>query len=153
MAVTIKLHTVVLIKRDDKVLLVNRVADPIIQGYIPPGGKVDFPESLTACAIREVQEETGLTVTNLVYKGLHQFVNQAKAERYMIFNYLAEGAEGDLLESPPEGALEWVPIADVPSLPLNNSFRRRFPLFFEPGTFEMHTEWDENGFTERVTRL
>lgn len=152
MAVTIKLHTVVLIKRDDNVLLVNRVADPIIKGYIPPGGKVEFPESLTACAIREVREETGLTVTNLVYKGLHQFVNQARAERYMIFNYLAESATGDLLASPPEGALEWVPITAVPTLPLNDSFRRRFPLFFEPGTFEIHTEWDEDGFLDTRSR-
>lgn len=151
MNVTIKMHTVCMVKQGNRVLLLNRLHDPIIQGYIAPGGKIEFPESPSAGAIREVKEETGLQVKGLVYKGLHQFVNEEKGEWYLIYNYLAEEFDGELRDSA-EGALEWVPIEEVPKMKALPSFTRRFPLFFEPGTFEINTRWDESGFEESIIR-
>ncbi|WP_311283411.1 NUDIX domain-containing protein [Rossellomorea marisflavi] len=82
-----KFWTLCLIKDGDRVLMIDRQHDDFT-GFIPPGGKVEFPESFTAAAIREVKEETGLEVKNLQYKGIYEYVNPERMERYIIFNYL-----------------------------------------------------------------
>jgi 8-oxo-dGTP diphosphatase len=62
----------------------------------------------------------------------------------MVFNYIADSFEGELLADPPEGELVWVPIREVMDLPMQPWFKRRFPLFFEEGTFEISIVWDED---------
>ncbi|GAB2548904.1 8-oxo-dGTP diphosphatase [Gracilibacillus alcaliphilus] len=136
-----KIWTVCMIRKGDQVLLLNRQHDDF-KGYIPPGGKVDFPESLVKSAIREVKEETGLEVTNLQYKGLYEYVNPVADKRYMIFNYITTEFTGELLEDFPEGEAVWVNIEDAYKLPMQQSIRRRFPLFFEEGTFEIQVTWN-----------
>ncbi|MBE1556570.1 8-oxo-dGTP diphosphatase [Sporosarcina limicola] len=146
-----KIWTVCMIQDGDKVLLLDRQYDNF-KGYIPPGGKVDFPESIVGGAIREVKEETGLEVENLVYKGLYEYVNPVTKDRYMIFNYLTKNFKGELLDNPPEGKLVWFTIDECLHLPMQQSIRRRFPLFFEDGTFEIQVTWDdENNVEGEVT--
>ena len=142
MEINYKLWTVCLIQQGDYVLLLDRQHDDF-KGFIPPGGKVEFPESLTEAAIREVKEETGLDVCNLRYKGLYEYVNPVKNDRYMIYNYLTTSFSGTLLENTQEGKPVWVHVNEVPRLPMQASIRRRFPLFFEEGTFEIQVEWNE----------
>lgn len=137
-----KLYTMCMVQDKDKVLLINRPDSKGFPGYIAPGGKVEFPESIVQGAIREVKEETGLTVTQIVYKGLDEFCDPGTGLRYMVFNYLATSFEGELLPNPPEGELLWVPIDEALNLPMQDWFKRRFPLFFQPGTFEMSFVWD-----------
>jgi 8-oxo-dGTP diphosphatase len=154
--ITYGMYTMCLVQDGDRVLLVNRPSERGFPGYIGPGGKVDFPESLTEGAIREVREETGLTVTELVYKGLDEYVDPHKNYRYMVFNYLATAYEGKLLTNPPEGELLWVPISEALELPMQPWFKRRFPLFFEQGTFEIYAVWDEENketFKKTVKKL
>lgn len=146
--VNFKLWTVCMIQDNDKVLLINRTHDDF-KGYLPPGGKVDFPESIVEGAIREVKEETGLNVKNLMYKGLYEYVNPTTLDRYMIFNYITNEFEGDLLENPPEGELRWIDISDLEKMPMQESIRRRIPLFFETGTFEIQVVWDEETDSEK----
>ncbi|MEK4149831.1 8-oxo-dGTP diphosphatase [Robertmurraya sp. FSL W8-0741] len=136
--VKVDMFTMCLVQDGDKVLLINRPSERGFPGYIAAGGKVDFPESLTEGAIREVREETGLMVKELIYKGLAEFVDPQQNYRYMVFNYLAKSFEGELLDNPPEGELRWVPIKEALNLPMQPWFRRRFPLFFEKGTFEIY---------------
>ncbi|MHB1684540.1 MAG: NUDIX domain-containing protein [Bacilli bacterium] len=150
------MYTMCLVQDGDKVLLLNRPSELGFPGYIGPGGKVDFPESITEGAIREVWEETGLYVKNLVYKGLDEYVDATNNFRGMVFNYLTSCFEGELLENPPEGELAWVRIDDALNLPMQPWFKRRFPLFFEEGTFEIHKVWDEENkiiLKESVTKL
>ncbi|UVI30872.1 8-oxo-dGTP diphosphatase [Paenibacillus spongiae] len=141
---TYALYTMCLVTDGSRVLLINRPDSRGFPGYIGPGGKVDFPESLTDGAVREVLEETGLRVSGLVYKGLDEYVVPSTGFRYMVFNYTATVFEGELLHQPPEGELEWVPISEALELPMQPWFKRRFPYFFEKGTFEIHVEWDED---------
>jgi len=150
-SVNYKFWTVCMIQKEDKVLLLDRQHDDF-KGFIPPGGKVEFPESIVESAIREVKEETGLEVRNLIYKGLYEYVNPVSMDRYMIFNYLTKDFEGELLENPPEGKAVWVKIEDAYKLPMQQSIRRRFPYFFEEGSFEIQVEWNQEENKEgRVT--
>ena len=96
------MYTMCIVQDGDKVLLLNRPDKRGFPGFIGPGGKVDFPESLTDGAIREVYEETGLRVGGLRYKGLDEFVNLKTKNRYMVFNYVATAFERELLENPPK---------------------------------------------------
>lgn len=140
------MYTMCLIQDRDKVLLINRPDKRGFPGYLGPGGKLDFPESFTEGAAREVWEETGLRVRpeDLIYKGVDEYIVPKTNYRYIVFNYLARTFEGELLKNPPEGELAWVPIEEALQLPMQSWFKRRFPLFFQEGTFEISVVWDED---------
>ncbi len=139
-----RIYTMCMIQRNNDALLIKRPDHRGFPGYIAPGGKVDFPESILQAAIRESKEETGLHVSNLIFKGLDEYVNPKENVRYMVFNYWTDSFEGELLLNPPEGELLWVPIDEALNLPMQDWFKERFPLFFEKGTFEIQRVWDRD---------
>src|SRR5574340_1834436 len=75
------------VKDGDYILLINRQHDHF-KGWIPPGGKVIFPESFFEAAVRELEEETGLVATNLVLKGISGFTNEGAYERHVYYDFL-----------------------------------------------------------------
>lgn len=89
-----------------------------------------------------------MDVRNLIYKGVYEYVNPVKRDRYIIFNYICKEFTGELIEDSPEGKQVWVHLNEVASLPMQESIRRRFPLFLEEGTFEIYVEWDEENNRE-----
>ncbi|EEL88467.1 8-oxo-dGTP diphosphatase [Bacillus cereus] len=139
-----RIYTMCMIQWNNEVLLIQRPDHLGFPGYIAPGGKVDFPESIVQAAKREVKEETGLLVSNLTFKGLDEYVNPKENVRYMVFNYWTDSFEGELLLNPPEGELLWVPIDTALNLPMQDWFKERFPLFFEKSTFEIQRVWDQD---------
>jgi 8-oxo-dGTP diphosphatase len=139
-----QIYTMCLIQDKDHVLLIKRPNHLGFPGYLAPGGKIEFPESIVEGAAREVREETGLTVSNLIFKGLDEYVNPKEKVRYMVFNYWTDTFDGNLLDNPPEGELRWVPIDQALELPMQNWFQERFKLLLEPGTFEIQRMWDED---------
>jgi 8-oxo-dGTP diphosphatase len=146
--VNYKILTLSMIQDGNRILLLNRPKELGFPGYIAPGGKVDFPESIVDGAIREVNEETGLIVKEIIYKGLNDFCEVNSKLRYMVFNYLVTSFEGELLQNPPEGELIWVERDQIDDLPMQDWFRNRVPLFFKPGVFELSTIWDEKNNKE-----
>lgn len=90
--------------------------------WIGVGGKLEPGESPDECVLREVREETGLTLTEYRLRGLITFnflgpdVPSGWETEYM-FLYTATAWEGELTECS-EGDLAWIPLCDVPTLNL-----------------------------------
>lgn len=98
-----------LVQRGNEILLQNRVKKDWA-GYTLPGGHVEPGESFVDACVREMQEETGLTVLNPKLCGLKQFPN--KGTRYIVFLFKADSFEGELRSSE-EGKMEWVTMDEL----------------------------------------
>ncbi|MBQ5841358.1 MAG: 8-oxo-dGTP diphosphatase [Clostridia bacterium] len=83
--------------------------------WIGVGGKFLDKESPEECLLREVKEETGLTLTAYRYRGIVTFVSAVWETEYMHL-FTADGFTGELADCE-EGVLEWVDDARVPALP------------------------------------
>lgn len=84
--------------------------------WIGVGGKFEDKESPEECLIREVKEETGLTLTSYRYRGVVTFVSDVWETEYMHL-FTADGFTGELSRCD-EGVLEWVDddkVADLPT--------------------------------------
>ena len=93
-----------LICQGNRILLQNRVKKDWA-GYTLPGGHVEPGESFVDACIREMREETGLTVSNVKLCGLKQF--PSGEDRYIVFLFKTDTFEGQLRSSE-EGHMEWV---------------------------------------------
>ena len=109
--------TLCYIEQDGKYLMLHRVKKNDINHdkWIGIGGKFEEKESPEDCALREVKEETGLTLTSYAYRGLVTFVSDRYETEYMHL-FTADGFTGELIDCD-EGTLEWVDKALVPTLP------------------------------------
>ena len=83
--------------------------------WIGVGGGFEDKESPEDCLLREVYEETGLTLTRWRYRGIVTFVSDRWETEYMHL-YTADRWTGDIIECN-EGTLEWVDNARIPHLP------------------------------------
>ena len=75
--------------------------------WIGVGGKFIDKESPEECAVREVKEETGLTLDSYEYRGIVTFVSNQWETEYMHL-FTSRNFHGTLTECD-EGVLEWVP--------------------------------------------
>ena len=83
--------------------------------WIGVGGKFEDKESPEECLLREVREETGLTLTAYHYRGIVTFVSDEWETEYMHL-FTADGFTGELTRCD-EGVLEWVDNDKVAALP------------------------------------
>ena len=96
--------------RDDEVLLLHRTKkkNDLNEGlWIGIGGHFEENESPEECALREVKEETGLTMTDYRYRGIVTFVSDRYEGEYMHL-FTATETEGTLTDDCAEGDLQWV---------------------------------------------
>ena len=99
-----ELTNLCLIHRGDLLLLQNRKKSDW-QGYTLPGGHIEPGESIVESVIREMREETGLTVRNPRLCGVKQF--PIEGGRYLVFLFETEDFEGELRSSE-EGEMTWI---------------------------------------------
>lgn len=105
--------------QDGKVLLLHRTKkeNDLNEGmWIGIGGKFEENESPEECVLREVREETGLTLTEYAYRGIVTFVSDRWEGEYMHL-FTATDTEGTLIEACDEGDLEWVDRETFRTLP------------------------------------
>lgn len=105
----VELTVLCLITDGDKVLLQNRVKNDW-QGYALPGGHVEPGESFVDAVIREMREETGLTVYNPKLVGIKQF--PIDNGRYIVLLFKTAEFTGNL-QSSDEGMMEWISREDL----------------------------------------
>ena len=108
------------LEKDDAYLMLHRIKkehDMNKDKWIGVGGKFEPFESPEDCVIREVREETGVTLTHYRYRGIVTFLLGDLTEYMHLFT--ADGWTGQMIEGDAcrEGVLEWVPKAEVTKLP------------------------------------
>ena len=114
-----KNSTLCYIYKDDECLMLHRTKkenDQSHDKWLGIGGKFEDKESPEDCALREIKEETGLTVTDHRYRGIVTFVSDEWETEYMHL-FTADGFTGNIIECD-EGDLEWVKKKDVIKLPM-----------------------------------
>lgn len=84
--------------------------------WIAVGGKFEEGESPEECNIREVFEETGLTVRNAAYRGIVTFVSEKWETEYMHI-FTATDFSGKITDCS-EGKLEWINKEKLMSMPI-----------------------------------
>ena len=100
--------TLCYIERSGQYLMLHRTKkenDLNRDKWVGVGGKFEPNESPDECLLREVREETGLTLTDYHCHGVVTFVSDRWEGEYM-YLYTATGFEGKIRECD-EGTLEW----------------------------------------------
>ena len=97
-----------------RVLVQERLPKPSNpwSGLTFPGGHVEPGETVVASVIREVQEETGLTVSNLQNCGYIQWYNPIKQSQYFVFLFKTNTFSGELTGSV-EGSVKWMTLEEM----------------------------------------
>lgn len=114
-----KLTTLCYIEKDNCYLMLHRTKkqhDVNHDKWIGVGGKFEPDEMPEECLLREVKEETGLSLSNYRYRGILTFIADGWESEY-IHLYTATEFTGNLTECN-EGTLEWVPKEQIETLPI-----------------------------------
>lgn len=96
------------------------------RGYTFPGGHVEPNESFVDSVIREMKEETGLTIRNPKLCGVKQF--KGENGRYIVFLYKTNEFEGKLQGSE-EGNVIWVDRIEIKDYKTVNHFQELLDVF------------------------
>jgi len=100
---------------EGRVLLVRRGNEPLKGHWSLPGGLLELGEPLTDGVIREVREETGLTVEPLELVELLDRIHREEERvryHYVIADYLCRVVSGDLKAASDAEAVRWVERAE-----------------------------------------
>ena len=130
------LTTLCYIERDGKYLMMHRVKkenDVNKDKWVGIGGHFEADESPEECLLREVSEETGLTLTKWRARGIVTFISDQWQTEYMHL-YTATEFEGEIGECS-EGTLEWIDKKDVYDLPIWEGDKIFFELLEKTQSF------------------
>ncbi len=107
---------------EPKVLLIQRDADPYKGCWAFPGGFMNMDETTEQCAIRELEEETGLKVSTVRQIGAYSKVDRDPRGRTITVAYLA------IIEKPAKVTgqddatkAEWFPLSALPELAFDHA--------------------------------
>ncbi len=132
--------TLVFIVRDGHVLLIHKKRGLGAGKINGPGGRIDEGESPVECAVREVEEELGVTPLDLQHRGKlrFQFTNGLAL---LVHVFWAGDCDGRPQESD-EATPLWVPVEQVPFDHMWEDDRHWFPLMLRGTPFEGRFTFD-----------
>ena len=113
--------------RGSEYLLQNRVKKDWA-GYTLPGGHVEPGESIVDAVVREMKEETGLTVINPKLCGVKQF--PIENGRYIVFLFVADEFTGEVISSE-EGEMHWIPKEELAAIKTVDDFEELLQVMLD----------------------
>ena len=126
------------------VLVQNKKGDRTWHGWNFPGGHVEQGEFVTPSVIREIREETGLTIENPKLCGIKEFQKEQDGKGFIVFLYVASRFSGELRASA-EGDVFWYPLSELKrSKELADGFSEMLPVFTSDEISEVFytNDWD-----------
>ena len=115
------LTNICLVYKNDEILVVDRKKKDW-PGLTFPGGHVEADEDFNASVIREVKEETGLSINNPILCGIEEFKTE-KEDRYLMLYYKTNKFSGKIKESK-EGKVFWIKRKDLNKHKLSLDLKR-----------------------------
>lgn len=136
----VELTALCLIHRDNQYLLQDRVKNDW-RGFTLPGGHIEKDESIVDAVIREMKEETGLTIINPQLRGVKQF--PIEDGRYIVFLFSADKFSGEVLSSD-EGKIHWDSKEELSTLNLVNDFNQLLQVILDDNLTEFQYVIEDN---------
>ena len=115
------LTNICLVYKDDEILVIDRKKKDW-PGLTFPGGHVEKDEDFNSSVIREVKEETGLTIKNPILCGIEEFKID-KEDRYLMLYYKTNKFTGKIKRSK-EGEVFWIKRKDLNKHKLSLDLKR-----------------------------
>jgi 8-oxo-dGTP diphosphatase len=106
----------IIISKEKQVLLIKRSNAHGEGTWAPPGGHLEYGESPQQCAIREAQEEAGVTIINPVFRAITNDVFEQERRHYLTVWMEGTYVSGEpTVQSPRElSAVDWFPWDALP---------------------------------------
>ncbi len=145
---TVVLTNMCMVYDNEGNILVQDRLDPDWPGVTFPGGHVEPGEAFTKAVIREVWEETGLTIEHPRLCGLKQFPEE-DGTRYIVMLYKANRFSGELRSSR-EGNVFWIKRGELENYPLPVSFDQMIRVFEDDSLGEQYVRWDGDEFLREL---
>lgn len=123
----VELTTLCLIHKNNQYLLQDRVKEDW-KGFTLPGGHIEKGESIVESVIREIKEETGLTILNPKLCGVKQF--PIENGRYIVFLFRADQFIGEVISSE-EGKIHWIEKEKLSSVNLVDDFQELLQVILD----------------------
>ena len=124
-----------MVYKDGKVLVQDRL-DPKWKGITFPGGHVEKNESFTDAVIREVWEETGLTISSPQLCGIKSWPRE-DGSRYIVLFYKTDQFTGELISSS-EGEVFWADLDTLTELSLASGMEDMLKVFLDDSLSEFY---------------
>lgn len=142
----IEITTMCAVLNGQKVLMINRTKS--WKGWAFPGGHLENGEGVIDCVKREILEEAGVVLENLIFKGITNIYNIVNHKRHIIYNFVSDKYTGQVKTFCDEGEIQWIDISEFEMLPMAEGMEYRIPLFLKDKRQELYIEWnEEQGYT------
>lgn len=102
-----KIGVGVLILKDEKFLMGKRIGSHGSDTWSPPGGNLDFGETVIECAKRETLEEVGIEIENIQIVKFTEDIFPKEQKHYITFWVLSEYKSGDVQVLEPDKCEQW----------------------------------------------
>ena len=107
---------------EPKVLLIQRGFAPFKGCWAFPGGFMNMDETTEQCAIRELEEETGLALSTMTQIGAYSKVDRDPRGRTITVAYLAVLDKPlDMIAQDDAAKAKWFPIKELPPLAFDHA--------------------------------